>query len=477
MSLTDLAGNEDNRKTGNTGQRITESAHINQGLFTLGKVIRSINAGEHRIPYRDSKLTRVLQDSMGGSCQTVMIATVSPSSTFYLESVHTLDYAIQSRRITNTTSINTVQAQQYITSTAKSVYAQPASQKAFKRNEWDSSTKECDARRKSREEKLQAWRLRNQKTAKDIKHKKKVAKAEQKQQQKEEMDDPEWQPSDSDESYGDGFTPPPVTHTTPAIERRVQALMSPMIRKCNVLDDTTQKWLERLEQLMLNNRRKQIMANSSSTSSCMDVDDRPARQSDEQRLEHLEKMIRYDKHDAIFRIRRAKTGIVVDKMTSSTQDAMSHNNISTKRSIHSSNSNSDEVSPCKRARVVAWESEGVLHMADKTPIKSQQRQPLKTLRNNTNLGNGESVAPAKLEQSTIMNTVDAYIVRILNYGDEKELKSLHGIGKKRAETIIQYRDDFEGAYPFDRPKDLRKIGLSDNAVKKLQVMTACADVL
>lgn len=59
--LIDLAGSEDNRRTGNQGLRLKESGAINASLFVLGKVVEALNQGLHRVPYRDSKLTRLLQ--------------------------------------------------------------------------------------------------------------------------------------------------------------------------------------------------------------------------------------------------------------------------------------------------------------------------------------------------------------------------------------------------------------------------------
>lgn len=69
-----LPGNEDNRRTCNEGIRLQESAKINQSLFALSNVISALNKKEPRIPYRESKLTRILQDSLGGNSHAVMIA-------------------------------------------------------------------------------------------------------------------------------------------------------------------------------------------------------------------------------------------------------------------------------------------------------------------------------------------------------------------------------------------------------------------
>lgn len=75
-----MAGSERQSKTGSIGDRFVEATKINLSLTALGKVISSLVEGRGgHIPYRDSKLTRLLQDSLGGNAKTIMIATISPS--------------------------------------------------------------------------------------------------------------------------------------------------------------------------------------------------------------------------------------------------------------------------------------------------------------------------------------------------------------------------------------------------------------
>ncbi|XP_075035041.1 kinesin-like protein KIF22 isoform X2 [Mixophyes fleayi] len=99
--LIDLAGSEDNRRTGNQGIRLKESGAINSSLFTLSKVVDALNQGLPRIPYRDSKLTRLLQDSLGGSAHSVMVANIAPEQTYYFDTLTALNFAAKSKQIIN----------------------------------------------------------------------------------------------------------------------------------------------------------------------------------------------------------------------------------------------------------------------------------------------------------------------------------------------------------------------------------------
>ncbi|XP_064932610.1 kinesin-like protein KIF7 isoform X1 [Columba livia] len=107
--FVDLAGSERIVKTGNTGERLKESIQINSGLLALGNVISALGDPRRKsshIPYRDSKITRILKDSLGGNAQTVMIACVSPSSADFDESLNTLNYASRAQNIQNKAVVN-----------------------------------------------------------------------------------------------------------------------------------------------------------------------------------------------------------------------------------------------------------------------------------------------------------------------------------------------------------------------------------
>ncbi|XP_074854490.1 kinesin-like protein KIF22 isoform X2 [Carettochelys insculpta] len=101
LCLIDLAGSEDNRRTGNRGLRLKESGAINTSLHVLSKVVDALNQGLPRVPYRDSKLTRLLQDSLGGSAHSVIIANVAPEQHFYFDTLSTLNFAAKSKQVVN----------------------------------------------------------------------------------------------------------------------------------------------------------------------------------------------------------------------------------------------------------------------------------------------------------------------------------------------------------------------------------------
>uniref|UniRef100_A0A3Q2W9Q7 Kinesin-like protein KIF21B n=1 Tax=Haplochromis burtoni TaxID=8153 RepID=A0A3Q2W9Q7_HAPBU len=115
--FVDLAGSERLKRTGATGDRAREGISINCGLLALGNVISALGdqtkKGGH-VPYRDSKLTRLLQDSLGGNSRTVMIACVSPSDRDFMETLNTLKYANRARNIKNKVMVNQDKTSQQI---------------------------------------------------------------------------------------------------------------------------------------------------------------------------------------------------------------------------------------------------------------------------------------------------------------------------------------------------------------------------
>lgn len=113
--FVDLAGSERAHRTGNVGDRFKESIHINSGLLALGNVISALSsnydpssraAKKIHIPYRDSKITRILKDSLGGNANTLMICCISPSSNNLDESINALKYASRARYIKNKPIVN-----------------------------------------------------------------------------------------------------------------------------------------------------------------------------------------------------------------------------------------------------------------------------------------------------------------------------------------------------------------------------------
>lgn len=107
LNLVDLAGSERQSKTGATGDRLKEATKINLSLSALGNVISALVDGKStHIPYRDSKLTRLLQDSLGGNTKTLMVACLSPADNNYDETLSTLRYANRAKNIKNKPKIN-----------------------------------------------------------------------------------------------------------------------------------------------------------------------------------------------------------------------------------------------------------------------------------------------------------------------------------------------------------------------------------
>ena len=108
LNLVDLAGSERVSVTGAVGIRLEESKKINQSLSALGNVIAALTDKHKRshVPYRDSKLTRILEDSLGGNCKTTMLATISPIRSSFAESLSTVKFASRAKKIRNKALVN-----------------------------------------------------------------------------------------------------------------------------------------------------------------------------------------------------------------------------------------------------------------------------------------------------------------------------------------------------------------------------------
>jgi kinesin family protein 11 len=106
LNLVDLAGSENIQRSGAENKRAAEAGLINKSLLTLGRVINALVDKSSHIPYRESKLTRLLQDSLGGRTKTCIIATVSPAKSNLEETISTLDYAFRAKNIRNKPQVN-----------------------------------------------------------------------------------------------------------------------------------------------------------------------------------------------------------------------------------------------------------------------------------------------------------------------------------------------------------------------------------
>lgn len=106
LNLVDLAGSENIQRSGAENKRAAEAGLINKSLLTLGRVINALVDRSSHIPYRESKLTRLLQDSLGGRTKTCIIATISPAKSNLEETISTLDYAFRAKNIRNKPQLN-----------------------------------------------------------------------------------------------------------------------------------------------------------------------------------------------------------------------------------------------------------------------------------------------------------------------------------------------------------------------------------
>lgn len=112
INIVDLAGSEKSNQAGTTGDRLAEGNAINKSLSCLGNVIEvladhSMGKNKQRVvPYRDSALTRMLQDALGGNSSTIMVCAIRPGNTYYEETLNTLKYADRAKKIKNKPTVN-----------------------------------------------------------------------------------------------------------------------------------------------------------------------------------------------------------------------------------------------------------------------------------------------------------------------------------------------------------------------------------
>jgi kinesin family member 11 len=114
LNLVDLAGSENIARSGAENKRAAEAGLINKSLLTLGRVINALVDRQQHIPYRESKLTRLLQDSLGGRTKTCIIATLSPAKSNLEETISTLDYAFRAKNIRNKPQISQISKKQVL---------------------------------------------------------------------------------------------------------------------------------------------------------------------------------------------------------------------------------------------------------------------------------------------------------------------------------------------------------------------------
>ncbi|KAI3762790.1 hypothetical protein L1987_53231 [Smallanthus sonchifolius] len=152
VNFVDLAGSERASQTLSAGKRLKEGGHINRSLLTLGTVIRKLSKGpKGHIPYRDSKLTRILQNSLGGNARTAIICTLSPAHTHLEQSRNTLLFAICAKDVRTSAHVNVVMSE-------KALVKQLQREMARLSNEvknMSASTNDSEVKVKEKEHKIQ----------------------------------------------------------------------------------------------------------------------------------------------------------------------------------------------------------------------------------------------------------------------------------------------------------------------------------
>ncbi|RPB22903.1 kinesin-domain-containing protein [Terfezia boudieri ATCC MYA-4762] len=157
LSIIDLAGSERASVTKNRGDRLLEGANINRSLLALGNCINALCDPTRRnhVPYRDSKLTRLLKFSLGGNCKTVMIVCVSPSSQHYDETHNTLKYANRAKNIKTKVSRNMINVNRHVSQYVKAIYELTQEVEGLKKKLNDSTKEAMDKLKKQEIQRLQ----------------------------------------------------------------------------------------------------------------------------------------------------------------------------------------------------------------------------------------------------------------------------------------------------------------------------------
>merc|ERR1719195_2178698 len=106
LCVVDLAGSERVKKSGVKGKHFKEAMSINRSLLALGNVVNALAAKKSHVPFRNSKLTRILDGSIGGKCRTALLVCVSPDATHMLETVCSLEFAARAMRIEGDSKVN-----------------------------------------------------------------------------------------------------------------------------------------------------------------------------------------------------------------------------------------------------------------------------------------------------------------------------------------------------------------------------------
>ncbi|CAH8381373.1 unnamed protein product [Eruca vesicaria subsp. sativa] len=247
LNFVDLAGSERASQSQADGTRLREGCHINLSLMTLTTVIRKLSGGKKsgHIPYRDSKLTRILQHSLGGNARTAIICTLSPASTHAEQSRNTLYFANRAKEVTNNAQVNMVVSDKQL---VKHLQKEVARLEAERRTPGPSTEKDF----KIQQMEMEIEELRRQRDAAQIQLEELRQKLQVEQQQNKGLN-----PFDSPDppvrkclSYSVALTPSAENKTLNRNERaRKTSIRQSMIRQSSTTPFTLMHEIRKLEHL------------------------------------------------------------------------------------------------------------------------------------------------------------------------------------------------------------------------------------
>ncbi|KAG9450516.1 hypothetical protein H6P81_010481 [Aristolochia fimbriata] len=250
LNFVDLAGSERASQTHAEGARLKEGCHINRSLLTLTTVIRKLSGGKRsgHIPYRDSKLTRILQLSLGGNARTAIICTMSPALSHVEQSRNTLSFATRAKEVTNTAQVNVVVSEKQL---VKQLQKEVARLEAELRTPEPSSASCSEALLKEKDIKIQEMEIEME----ELKRQRDIAQSQLNELRKKVKEDqPGMNPFDSPKTVAkclsfSGHPSPNQELKGPARNERTRNTMGRSIRQSSTAPFMLMHEIRKLEQL------------------------------------------------------------------------------------------------------------------------------------------------------------------------------------------------------------------------------------